>query len=126
MKKSVAIILVLSLVLSIASVASAKTTDFNIVTSSTNIYQVGTAKFDRNLNQWYVDINMSTSNIAADHRAVTRVHQGASVASATWVYSAYSDVPRGYISGYKTGLTYRGRLDDRDSGLLEFHGVFHY
>lgn len=52
MKKLVAVVLALVLVLSVASAAMA--VPFHIVTDSTSIFKVGTAKFARKSNSWYV------------------------------------------------------------------------
>lgn len=107
----------------------AASTRFNIVTDSTSIFQVGTGLYDRTRADWYLDIDMSTSNVGPAHRAVTRVHQGVKAASATWVYSGANGTSHGYSSGIPTGakgLTFRGRLDDRDSGTLQFHGYVHH
>ncbi|MEG1983633.1 MAG: hypothetical protein RR037_07890 [Alistipes sp.] len=123
MKKFAALILTLIMMVSISSVASA--VSFDIVTTSKDVYQVGTQIFSTNNYNWFINVNMGTSNIALDHRAVVRVHQGVNAASATWVYGAPNGASHPYISGYKDGLTFRGRLDNRDSGLLEFHGTFY-
>ena len=129
MKKFIAAILVLTLVLAFASVAMAARTPFHIVTDSTSIYQVGTPLYTRVAQSWYLDIDTSTSNVAPDHRAVTRVHLGVNAASATWVYSGANGTSHGYNSNIglnQEGLTFRGRLDNRDSGTLQFHGTVHH
>lgn len=67
------------------------------------------------------------SNVAPDHRAVARVHKGVDAASATWVYDGVSSSPHPYYSNAVVGqvtLDFRGRLDNTASGLLEFHGNF--
>ena len=115
MKKIVALVLSLLLLLSLASVAVASV-PFHISTDSTTIFQVGTSQFQRNGTTWFLDVDMRTSNVSATHRAVTRVHHGVDAASATWVYSGPSGTSHPYISTYTSGLTFRGRLDNRDSG----------
>lgn len=126
MKKWVAVILALTLVLSVASIAMAAVS-FHIVTDSTSIFQIGTAKFAKMQNTWYISYDMSASNVAWDHRAVARVHKGTAAASATWVYDGISSNPHPYYSNAAVGsktLDFRGRLDNTASGLLEFHGAF--
>ena len=125
MKKLVAVVLALVLVLSVASAAMA--VPFHIVTDSTSIFKVGTAKFARKSNSWYVSYDLSASNVAPDHRAVARVHKGVDAASATWVYEGVSSSPHPYYSNAvvdQVTLDFRGRLDNTASGLLEFHGNF--
>lgn len=126
MKKLFSAVLVVVMVLSVTSMALAASTRFNIVTDSTTVLQVGTPQYNRTMQYWSVYVDMSTSNISPTHRAVTRVHKGYDAASATWVYSGENPTARGYKVGIalsETGLTFRGRLDNRDSGLLEFHGT---
>lgn len=96
MKKLVAVVLALVLVLSVASAAMA--VPFHIVTDSTSIFKVGTAKFARKSNSWYVSYDLSASNVAPDHRAVARVHKGVDAASATWVYDGVSSSSHPYYS----------------------------
>lgn len=92
-----------------------------------SIFKVGTAKFARKSNSWYVSYDLSASNVAPDHRAVARVHKGVDAASATWVYDGVSSSPHPYYSNAvvdQVTLDFRGRLDNTASGLLEFHGNF--
>ena len=125
MKKFIALVLAIAMLLSIASVASASSVNFNISTSITSVFQVGTIQFARDNTYWWLDVDMRTSNVSDTHRAVTRVHCGVNAASAKWVYSGPNGTSHNYITGYDSGLTFRGRLDDRDSGQLEFHGKFY-
>lgn len=126
MKKFVAAVLVVVMIFSVSSMAMAASTRFNIVTDSTTVLQIGTPKYNRTMTYWIVYVDMSTSNLSPTHRAVTRVHKGFDAVSATWVYSGENPTARGYNTGTAndvTGLTFRGRLDNRDSGILEFHGT---
>lgn len=126
MKKFVAAVLVVVMIFSVSSMAMAASTRFNIVTDSTTVLQIGTPKYNRTMTYWIVYVDMSTSNLSPTHRAVTRVHKGFDAVSATWVYSDENPTARGYNAGTAnnvTGLTFRGRLDNRDSGTLEFHGT---
>ena len=126
MKKFVAAVLVVVMIFSVSSMDMAASTRFNIVTDSTTVLQIGTPKYNRTMTYWIVYVDMSTSNLSHTHRAVTRVHKGFDAVSATWVYSGENPTARGYNAGTAnnvTGLTFRGRLDNRDSGTLEFHGT---
>ena len=126
MKKFVAAVLVVVMIFSVSSMAMAASTRFNIVTDSTTVLQIGTPKYNRTMTYWIVYVDMSTSNLSPTHRAVTRVHKGFDAVSATWVYSGENPTARGYNAGTANnvpGLTFRGRLDNRDSGTLEFHGT---
>ena len=126
MKKFVAGVLVVVMIFSVSSMAMAASTRFNIVTDSTTVLRIGTPKYNRTMTYWIVYVDMSTSNLSPTHRAVTRVHKGFDAVSATWVYSGENPTARGYNAGTAnnvTGLTFRGRLDNRDSGTLEFHGT---
>lgn len=131
MKKLISAILVLTLVLAFASSAMAyefKSLPFSFVTDSTSVFNVG-PKFDKVGNSWYIAFSESRSNVSPTHRAVTRVHLGAKAISATWVVSENTYSIHPYIPGYTAtvrGATYRARLDDRDSGTLQFHGDFYY
>lgn len=130
MKKIITMILMFAMVLSVAGLASADSRPFDISTDSTSVYQVGTIVIPQKTNAtWCPYINEGTSNLSETHRAVTRVHKGATAISATWVYSKNTYEWHPYKTNYTgtvTGITYRGRLDTRDSGILEFHGDFHY
>ena len=129
MKKILAVVLTLSLVLAFAGSAMAVGTRFHIVTSSTTSFQTGCSVERKTGNHWFVRLDEEMSNLSPTHRAVVRIHEGYNAISATWVYSGPNETEHGYNSG-KTGTVYnvsfRGRLDNRDSGLLEFHGYFHH
>lgn len=126
MKKFIALILALVLVLSMASFAFAE--PFDISTSSTSVYAIG-CSYNKVYNSpgWYISISESRSNLSPTHRAVARCHNKADAISATWVYSGTNSSQHPYntsAKAYISGATFRGRLDDRDSGTLEFHGTF--
>lgn len=135
MKKKVAFLLALVMAFALAGSALASDNEhmvtmrytFHITTSSTSEYQVGCSGIEKTENRWYIILDESRSNLSPTHRAVTRVHDGYNAASATWVYSGPSRNEHPYnadCQGVKNNLSYRGRLDDRDSGVLEFHGTF--
>lgn len=129
MKKAMALVLVLIMVFAFAGSSLAERKWFDIVTESTTEFKTGCYDITKTTNLWQVSLSTSSSNLSPTHRAVARVHKGTDVASATWVYSGPSAESHGYgvnYQGYKSGLSFRGRLDNRDSGLLEFHGYFVY
>ena len=133
MKKFIAMILVLVLICAVTSNAMAALSRFDkwfdIVTTSTTEFQTGCSGIYKSDNRWYIVLSESSSNLSATHRAVARVHKGSTAASATWVYSGPSSTVHPYTAncqGYQENLSFRGRLDNRDSGLLEFHGYFYY
>ena len=128
MKKMIAVVLVLTMVMAFASsaMAASVSANFHISTSSTTTFQTGCSgmKLD-GTNWWYIELDEAASNLSATHRAVTRVHQGTKAISATWVYSGPNTANRQHTYDPDgSTASYRGRLDDRDSGTLEFHGKF--
>ncbi|MEG2267522.1 MAG: hypothetical protein RSC68_24735 [Acinetobacter sp.] len=129
MKKIIAAILVLTLVLTVASVAMAGDANFHIVTDSTSVYTVGHSPVDKTASKWTIRIDVAASNLSSTHRAVARVHKGSPAISATYVFTENTYNNYGYKQGYTglvSGITFRSKLDDRDSGTLEFHGRFIY
>lgn len=128
MKKMIAVVLVLTMVMAFASSAMAIGTRFDIVTESTTSFKTGCYNIKPIGTRWFMRLDEDMSNLSSTHRAVTRVHQGTTPISATWVYSGPNETehPHTYKSSNTDLLSYRGRLDDRDSGLLEFHGYFHH
>lgn len=129
MKKMIALMLVLTLILTFAGSAMAVGTRFDIVTASTTSFKTGCYGFMPTGTRWFIRLDEDMSNLSSNHRAVTRVHQGSTPISATWVYSGPNETEHPYGSNFNPeGMTisYRGRLDDRDSGTLEFHGYFHH
>lgn len=129
MKKVIAIVMVLTMVFTFASSALAVGTRFDIVTTSTSSLMTGCSGITKKDAHWFLKINTDTSNLSSTHRAVTRVHQGTEPISATWVYSGPNETDRAYNTGKGgtvSGVSFRGRLDNRDSGTLEFHGYFHH
>ena len=129
MKKMIAVVLVLTMVLAFASSAMATGTRFDIVTDSTSSLKTGCVVASKTGAHWFMRLDEDMSNLSSTHRAVVRIHEGANAISATWVYSGPNETERGYNAG-KAGTVYnvsfRGRLDNRDSGLLEFHGYYHH
>ena len=129
MKKILAVVLTLSLVLAFAGSAMADRNRFDIVTTSTTSFQTGCYGITKTGPRWFIKLDEDMSNLSPTHRAVVRIHEGYNAISATWVYSGPNETEHGYNSG-KTGtvnnVSFRGRLDDRDSGLLEFHGYFYH
>lgn len=103
---------------------------FSVETTSKMDFKVGTEKLNKKRgSDWYLSVNMDKSNISDTHRAVVRVYKGTEVISATWVYSGESTTPHGYNSDCQkgmNGITFRARLDTRDSGTLVFKGRFCY
>ncbi|MEG0492605.1 MAG: hypothetical protein RR696_05335 [Clostridia bacterium] len=129
MKKIVVVIMALTIVFAITSSAMATGTPFNIVTDSTSVLQTGCSVAKKTGAHWFIRLNEETSNLSATHRAVVRVHKGAQSISATWVYGGPNETDRLYSASYQkevTGISFRGRMDDRDTGTLEFHGTFHH
>lgn len=127
MKKIIAVVLVLTMILAFASSALAIGTRFDIVTSSTSSLMTGCSGLRLSGNYWFMRLDEDMSNLSSTHRAVTRVHQGTNPISATWVYSGPNETEHTHtFSGTTANASYRGRLDNRDSGLLEFHGYFHH
>lgn len=127
MKKILAVVLTLSLVLAFTGSAMAVGTRFDIVTSSTTSFKTGCTVDELKNTYWFMRLDEDLSNLSPTHRAVTRIHQGVNPISATWVYSGPNETEHPHT--YKDGagvVSYRGRLDNRDSGTLEFHGYFHY
>lgn len=129
MKKLFVLVLVLALAITSTSFAETVTMRYNfgITTTSTTQYQIGCTGIQKTENAWYIVLDTSRSNLSPTHRAVTRVHNGANAASATWVYSGPSTTNHPYktnCQGVMYNLSYRGRLDDRDSGTLNFYGQF--
>ena len=129
MKKSIAAILILTLILVFAGSAMAVGSRFDIVTSSTSSFMTGCSGIMKYNNAWFVRYNEDTSNITPTHRAVVRIHKGAQPITPKWVYDSPYERDRPYNTGYTetvTGVSFRARLDDRDSGTLEFHGYYHH
>ena len=129
MKKILAVVLTLSLVLAFAGSAMADRNRFDIVTTSTTSFQTGCSVEKKTDNHWFVRLDEEMSNLSSTHRAVCRVHQGSTAISPTWVYSGPNETDRSYNTGYQgeqRNISFRGRLDNRDSGTLEFHGYFHH
>ncbi len=132
MKKFVAFILAMVMVFTFAVSAMAvpqrKGYTFHVTTTSTTVYQIGCSGIQKSENKWYISLNEKDSNLSPTHRAVARVHHGFDAASATYVYSGPSTNQHGYnadCQGYMDGLSFRARLDNRDTGTLEFHGTFY-
>ena len=132
MKKAMALALVLIMALAFAGSATAANytaARFDIATSSITEFKTGCYDLKKKDNSWYVSLTESSSNLSPTHRAVARVHQFENAVSATWVYSGSNSTVHPYTAdcqGYQKHISFRARLDDRDSGLLEFHGYFNY
>ena len=135
MRKLIA--LITALVLCFAIVGSAMAdgvvgdgkAQFSVSTDSTTSYQIGVNNIRKTGSRWYIGVDESRSNISATHRAVSRVHKGATSISALWVYSGSNYNSHPYSTGYTgvvEGVSFRARLDNRDTGWLEFHGTFYY
>jgi hypothetical protein len=128
MKKIIALVMCLAILCASVSALAYKTTSYSINTSSTSEYQIASSQVTTTGANWY--ITYSSGNLSGSHRAVTRVHKGATAISSTWVYSGSSTTSHPYKSGYTgggvSGVTFRGRLDDRDSGTLLMSGNFNY
>lgn len=121
------LVMIFSLAGSALAVEIPMTYAFHISTDSTTEYQIGCTGIEKTENKWYISLDTSRSNLSPTHRAVTRVHAGANAASSTWVYSGPSTTMHSYKTNYQGvqfNLSYRGRLDNRDWGVLEFHGTF--
>lgn len=131
MKKCIAIVLTLVMTFALATSAMAEMVtmrySFDVSTSSTSVFSIGCTGIQKTEDKWYISLNTSSSNLSETHRAVARVHCGYDAASPKFVYSGPSTTPHGYnanYQGYQSGLSFRARLDNRDSGTLEFHGTF--
>lgn len=131
MKKMIALMLVLTLILTFAGSAMAvgENKPFHIQTDSTTEFMTGCYGITKTGNYWHIRVSTSTSNLSDTHRAVARVHQLANAASATWVYSGPNSTSHPYTAdcqNLRYNISFRGRLDNRDSGTLQFHGDFYY
>ena len=130
MKKMIAVVLVLTMVMAFASSAMATSESFHIVTTSTTSFMTGCTAAGKTDNHWFIRLDEERSNLSPTHRAVCRVHQSATAVSATWVYSGPNETDRAYNANFlgdqSATISFRGRLDNRDSGTLEFHGTFHH
>lgn len=130
MKKLTAMILALTIVLTIAGAAMAEftgRTPIHLITDDATRSHTVTSPVTKHGDYWAVSIDESTSNIFPTHRVVVRVHRGANGISATWVYSGNSDAPHSYsIAGTVDNVTLRVRLDTRDPGTMMLHGWFYY
>ncbi len=130
MKKFCALILAVVLMLTMTSMAFAVSPSpvrFNISTDNTVNFQIGAANISKDGNYWHVSFNEETSNVTPTHRAVVRIHQGYNAISSKWVYEGQEYDQHPYKTNYTkplSGVSFRARLDDRDSGILEFHGNF--
>ena len=76
MKKSIAAILILTLILVFVGSAMAVGSRFDIVTSSTSSFMTGCSDITKYNNAWFVRYNEDTSKITPTHRAVVRIHKG--------------------------------------------------
>ena len=97
--------------------------------SSTSSFMTGCSDITKYNNAWFVRYNEDTSNITPTHRAVVRIHKGTQPITPKWVYDSPYERDRPYNTGYTgtvTGVSFRARLDDRDSGTLEFHGYYYH
>lgn len=130
MKKFLALMMVAIMALTcVSSAFAAEYRRFNISTDSIDIFQIGVANITKTGNTWHISVDEGASNLSETHRAVTRVHKGYDSASSTWVYSGQNYTRHPYKTaflGKQSGISYRGRLDNRDTGWLEFHGNFYY
>ena len=127
MKKMLAVVLVLTMVMAFSNSAMAAYKRFDIVTESTSAFKTGCSSMLLQDHYWFMRLDEDMSNLSSTHRAVTRVHQGTTPISATWVYSGPNETDHPHtFTGSVANASYRGRLDDRDSGTLEFHGYFHH
>lgn len=88
MKKSIAAILILTLILVFAGSAMAVGSRFDIVTSSTSSFMTGCSGITKLKNAWFVRYNEDTSNITPTHRAVVRIHKGTQPITPKWVYDS--------------------------------------
>ncbi len=140
MKKVIALIMCLVVVLSIAAVAFADTNlAINRTISSTTVYvnanyHNGYAKKNWSSQKWSAPFNGPQAN----KRIVARVFgnhsgngdgTGGVVVSATWVYSARSTATHPYKADYlydPFNVHFGAKLDDRDSGVpVACSGTFH-
>lgn len=126
MKKFLALVLCTMMICAVMTMAMGET-EITWSGSDTENFHSWTTPADSSGGSWHIVWGDNT-NIASDLRAVVRVHCGESAASATWVYSSKSSKYHPYNSGYGYGaceVELRGRLDDRDSGLLIVDGTFY-
>lgn len=130
MKKLVSLLLCIVILCGAAS-AFAEEYDriwYSIETSSTSVYSVGHTPVDKWRDDWYIGID-SRSNVSSTHRAVGRVHCGAEAITPTFVFNGTSYNHHEYDTYWEYeayGVTFRARLDNRDSGTLNFYGYYYY
>lgn len=127
MKKILAVILTLSLVLGFVGSAMADRLHFSIVTSDTTSFTVYPISGELKGNHWFIRLDEAQSNLSPTHRAVVRLYQGSTPISSTYVYSGPDETE--HLHTYQAGgvpASFRARLDSRDSGVLEFHGTLYH
>ena len=127
MKKLFGITICLVLVFSMLSVAHAETKIYCRTTSKVD-FESWASPAQSSGRQWHFTWE-SPTNISENHRAVVRIMTTENTfASTLWVYSTWSTAYHPYYeaAAYGNAFTYpTGRLDDRDSGILEVSGYFY-
>lgn len=102
---------------------------YDIYTDSTTDYMDGCpgTNYLNTGSNWRILI--ACGNVTSSHRLVMHIKSGSAIASSTWVYSYDSGNYHPYKTAYQgAGHQVRvwGRLDNRDSGMLEVAGPFEY
>ena len=128
MKKIIAFILNVALVISIATCATADTSaSINKTLTSTSVYVnacSGNPTKAIGIGSWNAPFNGASSS----QRVVVRVYElDQDVRSATWVYSDLSYTTHSYKSGYKNQemIVFLGaKVDDRDTPPVTISGTF--
>lgn len=137
MKKVLALVLCLSLCLGLVSSALAENRPISyeypgryaIYTDSTDDFMPGSAVDYINRNGLPWKLSMTSGYISPTHRLVMRVYSNGKEASSLWVYENDSGKTHPYKTKYAGGgypVAVYGRLDDRDSGVLNIAGNFYY
>lgn len=131
MKKSIAFIICLVMIISLAACAFASDADATITgtLTSTSVYSNVTPSYatkTKSSSNWNAPFNGASDS----QRVVARVYKiqdTTYAASSTWVYSAYSTTAHPYKANY-TGIftAFLGaKVDNRDEGPITVSGTFH-
>lgn len=131
MKRAIAFIISLIMIISIAAfaLADADATITGTLTS-TSVYSNVTPSYatkNQNKKNWSAPFNGASNS----QRVVARVYEAdntAYAASSTWVYTTYSTSTHPYKSDFKNrtfSAFFGAKVDDRDVGPITVSGTFH-
>lgn len=131
MKKLIALLVCTMMLISIVIVSFASPATVSKTLTSTSTYVnalYGGGSITRN--NGYKKWNAPFYGASDSQRVVLRVYQlgnTETVASSTWVYSAYSTTSHPYKAGFQSGSiqVFPGaKIDDRDEGPITISGTF--